>query len=136
MSDPKVSFLICPNCRQHFELNTDEKKCKKCNVPLMDDKSFLQYKINKNKQKKAKEERVNIISAAVFFSIAIIAIFTFIVIIAQKSNEPETFVDDKRCWFCSRIIRADGRNIHGTPTDSSGRTIKCEYCGHNNVIVE
>ncbi len=142
---------ICPICKT-LHPKTDIS-CEQCGITLMkvtkyllkygEDPYALPQNIKNNNtvtnEKKSTVDndvkRGDIITKILIIIVTIIGII-IIANVIQKSNEPKTFVDDKRCWFCSKVIRFDGRNIHGTPTDPLGHIIECEYCGHENVIVE
>lgn len=72
----------------------------------------------------------------IFATIAIIIVFLFIL---GKCSNTETYIpDDWRCWYCSKVIRADGKNIHCTETwiGDGKMTVTCDYCGKKNAIQE
>ena len=118
----------CPICDQIF----DNKivKCPKCNwdlISITDTEAEKENKFNKR------------------FSIAICLFFVISVIIvgsaffkSDSSNQSgtTTYLSDVRCSWCSKVIRANGRNIHGHITSFSDEFLECEYCGHNTRITK
>ncbi len=49
------------------------------------------------------------------------------------SNTSDQYLDTVRCYYCSKVIRSDGVNIHGTPKYNGG-VLVCDYCGHETSI--
>lgn len=45
----------------------------------------------------------------------------------------EKYKDTVRCYYCGKVIRSNGVNIHGTPKYNGG-VLECDYCGHSNSI--
>lgn len=54
---------------------------------------------------------------------------------ASSSSSSDEYLDTVRCYYCSKVIRSDGVNIHGTPTYNGGVLI-CDYCGHKTSITK
>lgn len=63
------------------------------------------------------------------FAIIVVVVFLF----NQCSSQNKEYKDTVRCSFCSKVIRYNGTNIHGTPIYNGG-TLKCDYCGHKTNI--
>lgn len=142
---------VCPICKTLY--SKSDISCERCGITLMKVTNYLlkygedphtypqniknnNTVVNEGKTTVDNDDKKGKVITKILVIVTIIIGIIIIVNTAQKSNEPKTFVDDKRCYWCSKVIRADGRNIHGTPTDPLGHIIKCEYCGHENVIVE
>lgn len=53
----------------------------------------------------------------------------------DNSSNPnsDSYKDTVRCSYCGKVIRSEGKNIHGTPLYNGG-TLKCDYCGHKTNI--
>ena len=76
--------------------------------------------------------------------IGIIAFFLIIfllfgkngLLIGNSSSSSNGIPDTYRCYYCSKVIRSGGRNIHCTVISQSSNKmmVKCDYCGHKTVI--
>ncbi len=69
--------------------------------------------------------------------ISIICVIVGLVFLGQCvsccSDEPEGYKDNVRCSWCGKVVRSNGRNIHGTPIYNGG-VLECDYCGHHVYI--
>lgn len=74
-----------------------------------------------------------IVKAVKYVIIVIIALWLIGTIFGGGSSKPRTYKDTVRCGYCGKVIRSEGRNIHGTPLYNGG-TLKCDYCGHKTNI--
>lgn len=117
MTQDNIKFYICPNCRQHFEPKTQLTICEKCNLKLMTNDEFLQYRINKNKKAKKANEKSNIIGATVCIIIAIL-VFGYFISIFTSPSEPNIYT----CARCNKTF-TDSAN-----TKSIARTNFCAKC--------
>lgn len=121
MKQDNIKFYICPNCRQHFEPTTQLTVCKKCNLTLMTNDEFLQYRVNKNKQKKAQDKRSNMIGAIIAIIITVLVFGYFISIFMSPSTS-----DVYTCARCNKTF-TDSAN-----TKSIAYSNFCEKC-HDDV---
>lgn len=134
----------CPKCKIEFEDFVE--KCPYCNISLIRENPFNtntllieKSKINNTNSKTEIEQSsshsLNI--AIVFASIITLGIIIYVIISGiNKQNESSTYLSDVRCSWCSKVIRANGRNIHGYITSFSDEFLECEYCGHNTKITK
>ena len=53
----------------------------------------------------------------------------------ESSTNDDGYLDTVRCVYCSKVIRSNGKNIHGTPIYNGG-VLVCDYCGHKTYIVK
>lgn len=60
----------------------------------------------------------------------IITMLLFLGKCVPNTNEAK---DTVRCNYCSKVIRSDGKNIHGKPLYNGG-VLECDYCGHKTKI--
>lgn len=61
--------------------------------------------------------------------------FVYILSACGSGNKPVEYEDTVRCSWCGKVIRADGKNIHGKPV-YNGNTLECDYCGHKTNITK
>ena len=68
--------------------------------------------------------------------VLLISIFLIQIFSACGSdNKSVEYEDTVRCSWCGKVIRSDGKNIHGKPV-YNGNTLECEYCGHKTNIIK
>lgn len=71
--------------------------------------------------------------------ISIICVIGVLLLLSQcfGNESSNTYVpNDWRCWYCSKVIRSNGRNIHCTviQEDEHSMYVICDYCGKKDVI--
>lgn len=126
----------CPMCESKF--NDNQEKCPKCGISLVNESPIdtstspeTQYQ-NNLVDNNSKNSSIFII---IGFIIALIIIILTINNNANKSNDSAHLISDVRCSYCGKVIRANGRNIHGTLV-YNGNFLECEYCGHKTKITD
>ena len=134
----------CPKCKIEFEDFVE--KCPYCNISLIKENPFntntplieKSKTNNTNSQPELKQSSSHNLNVVIVFA----GIITFGIIICliisgiTSQNESPTYLSDVRCSWCSKVIRADGINIHGHITSFSDAFLECEYCGHNTRITK
>lgn len=134
----------CPKCKIEFEDFVE--KCPYCNISLIRENPFntntppieKSKTNNTNSKTELKQSSSHNLNVAIVFA-GIIALGIIICVIISginKQNESPTYLSDVRCSWCSKVIRANGRNIHGHITSFSDEFLECEYCGHNTRITK
>lgn len=134
----------CPKCKIDFENFVE--KCPYCNVDLIIENPFNTDNTlieksktnNTNSESEQKQSSSHNLNVGIVLA-GIIVLGIIICIIASginRQNEPPTYLSDVRCSWCSKVIRANGKNIHGHVTSFSDEFLECEYCGHNTKITK
>lgn len=117
------------------------KKCDKCNLTFENDKNIQCPRCKSTLRNLTKDElnKIRIRGMIPYIIVGffiIVGIITFVSKMVDSSTNQPTYLSDVRCSWCSKVIRADGKNIHGHVTSFSDEFLECEYCGHNTKITK
>lgn len=66
---------------------------------------------------------------SIFIVILLVGLFIWCISHCDLSSSGDS--STVRCYYCSKVIRSGGVNIHCT---QSGKTLICDYCGHSTVM--
>lgn len=131
-----MALIKCPECGK--EISDKSYSCVHCGFPI---RSRAPQSPNTHQaysaptQAKVKPQKRSSLGTIVSITICILLVLYLVGSCTPSVSDPANtkLKSDVRCYWCSRVIRAGGVNIHATSTNG-GLSIKCDYCGHSNSI--
>lgn len=126
---------FCPKC-QKWRIS-DGEFCTKCGTKMKqgDYPQYIEEKIlvqdQKVAQRATKSKAGSILGIVIATIVAVFIIWQIGSFFTSGGSSGKA--STVRCWYCGKVIRSNGINIHATEVYNGG-VIECDYCGHKNAL--